>query len=69
MLSETVSVETKFSELLASEIRDQEHKILRGHVSSEQYLAEKFYLRGLERAFHLLEDASRSMRSMGNEDL
>jgi len=68
VLSQTVSVETKFSDFLLNEIHEQEQKILRGHVTSEQYLAEKFYLRGLERAFQILGDASKSMRAIDNEN-
>ncbi|CAH1677918.1 hypothetical protein [Chelatococcus sp.] len=69
MISETVSVETKFRKLLLEKIREQEQVILRGHILQENYTREKNYLRGLDDALEMLNDAARALRDPDQKDL
>lgn len=69
MLSETVSVETKFRKALLEKIGEQEHIILRGQTTQENYTREKHYLRGLDDALEMLNDAARAMRDPDAKDL
>lgn len=68
MISETISIETKFIELLMGEIRKQEARILRGPISGEQYASEKAYLKGLDAAIILFGDARKAVRGTSDED-